>query len=441
MNNKEKFINTYENIIKPLREDYYKNKVKQGLVDNVFNKSLFIINLAPIIIAIFLCTFGQFTLKSTIITLLFLLISNIFISTIKKQYNIYESNYELEIRKMGFLSINQYEKNIKKFITGENGYYKEVLQNLISTNNFTKENIYNLKDLKGRTYIIRNNEQNNELYIINNNLKDLPTLTKLKYDNIRYYRLDKNNNRIILKTDMDEWYYEKENEIVFKNLIPNKSIASENVTKKEEYINDFKRYMSRIKNKDIIKNNENDKIKANNKSKAILLIILEIILILLLNLYIDYKLWLSIFYVIILIGINHYLQKYLQIKNNTMKSDKDYILYLNNNKDCQDKFAELKLALNIPNEVQKIYSDEGAEFLTWNNEGYFHLFLNLIYFDVIYLSVKIADVDYYKIEDNYCILKIKGKKYSFTKEAEDKFSKLLPNKEYNWVKGQTLINK
>lgn len=441
MNNKEKFINTYENIIKPLREDYYKNKVKQGLVDNVFNKSLFIINLAPIIIAIFLCTFGQFTLKSTIITLLFLLISNIFISTIKKQYNIYESNYELEIRKMGFLSINQYEKNIKKFITGENGYYKEVLQNLISTNNFTKENIYNLKDLKGRTYIIRNNEQNNELYIINNNLKDLPTLTKLKYDNIRYYRLDKNNNRIILKTDMDEWYYEKENEIVFKNLIPNKSIASENVTKKEEYINDFKRYMSRIKNKDIIKNNENDKIKANNKSKAILLIILEIILILLLNLYIDYKLWLSIFYVIILIGINHYLQKYLQIKNNTMKSDKDYILYLNNNKDCQDKFAELKLALNIPNEVQKIYSDEGAEFLAWNNEGYFHLFLNLIYFDVIYLSVKIADVDYYKIEDNYCILKIKGKKYSFTKEAEDKFSKLLPNKEYNWVKGQTLINK
>ena len=377
MNNKEKFINTYENIIKPLREDYYKNKVKQGLVDNVFNKSLFIINLAPIIIAIFLCTFGQFTLKSTIITLLFLLISNIFISTIKKQYNIYESNYELEIRKMGFLSINQYEKNIKKFITGENGYYKEVLQNLISTNNFTKENIYNLKDLKGRTYIIRNNEQNNELYIINNNLKDLPTLTKLKYDNIRYYRLDKNNNRIILKTDMDEWYYEKENEIVFKNLIPNKSIASENVTKKEEYINDFKRYMSRIKNKDIIKNNENDKIKANNKSKAILLIILEIILILLLNLYIDYKLWLSIFYVIILIGINHYLQKYLQIKNNTMKSDKDYILYLNNNKDCQDKFAELKLALNIPNEVQKIYSDEGAEFLAWNNEGYFHLFLNV----------------------------------------------------------------
>lgn len=441
MNNKEKFINTYENIIKPLREDYYKNKVKQGLVDNVFNKSLFIINLAPIIIAIFLCTFGQFTLKSTIIALLFLLISNIFISTIKKQYNIYESNYELEIRKMGFLSINQYEKNIKKFITGENGYYKEVLQNLISTNNFTKENIYNLKDLKGRTYIIRNNEQNNELYIINNNLKDLPTLTKLKYDNIRYYRLDKNNNRIILKTDMDEWYYEKENEIVFKNLIPNKSITSENVTKKEEYINDFKRYMSRIKNKDIIKNNENDKIKANNKSKAILLIILEIILILLLKLYIDYKLWLSIFYVIILIGINHYLLKYLQIKNNTMKSDKDYILYLNNNKDCQDKFAELKLALNIPNEVQKIYSDEGAEFLTWNNEGYFHLFLNLIYFDVIYLSVKIADVDYYKIEDNYCILKIKGKKYSFTKEAEDKFSKLLPNKEYNWVKGQTLINK
>ena len=67
MNNKEKFINTYENIIKPLREDYYKNKVKQGLVDNVFNKSLFIINLAPIIIAIFLCTLGQFTLKSTII--------------------------------------------------------------------------------------------------------------------------------------------------------------------------------------------------------------------------------------------------------------------------------------------------------------------------------------------------------------------------------------
>ena len=153
------------------------------------------------------------------------------------------------------------------------------------------------------------------------------------------------------------------------------------------------------------------------------------------TIYKEYHKVLNIIHIVLLVATNHYLLQYLQVKHIFIKDDNEYIKYLNNNKDCQDKFAELKLALNIPREIEKIYSDEGAEFLVWDNGGYFHLFLNLIYFDVIYISVKITDVDYYKEDNNLCELKIKGKNYYFTLDSIKVFSKLLPNKDYNWIKG------
>ena len=435
MNSKQNFIETYENKIKPLRENYYKNQVQAGLGDNIFNKSMIIINYIPLILSISLCLVGSFSIKSKIIAVIFLFTSSYILAFIKKKYNVYESKYEIEIRKLGFLSINQYEKNIAKFITGEKGYYAEVLQNLIDKNKITEDGTYHLKDLKGKTYLIYNNKEKDEIYIINNNLKELPRITKIKNSNIRYYRLDKINKRIILKTDLDEWYYEEENEKIFNTIIPEKRIENQKEFKIESYIADFEKIMKSIKDKDYIKQTENSKIKETNYKNISLLMTLMIIIIILSYIYIDYLTILNVFYIIVIISINVYLQKYLQVKNITIKNDNEYIKYLNNNKECQDYFSELKLALNIPKEIDKIYSDEGAEFLVWDNAGYFHLFLNLIYFNVIYISVKIEDVEYYKEEEDYCELRIKEKSYFFNKEAKKTFDKLLPNKDYNWIKG------
>ena len=261
MNNRERFISTYEEKIKPLRETYYKNKVTAGLGDNVFNKSMIIINFVPLILTILLCLVGSFTLKSKIVALIFLLISSYLLTVIKKRYNIAESKYELEIRKMGYLSISQYENNISKYITGPNGYYKEVLQIIIDKYKITEENTYHLKDLKDRTYILHDNKEKDEIYIINDNLKEIPRITRIKEGNIRYYRHDKDNKRIIFKTDLDEWYYAEDNKKVFDAVIPDKKIETKQEFNPNEYIADFERFMKKIKDKDLAKQDINSKTK------------------------------------------------------------------------------------------------------------------------------------------------------------------------------------
>lgn len=441
MSTKQDFIDTYEKKVKELRENYYKNKIKNGLGDNILIKSIIIINYLPLVLSIILCIVGKFSLKSKIVATIFLLISSYFLAIIKKKYNILESKYESTIRKMGFLSINQYEKNIAKYITGKNGYYDETLQKIITDNKIAEDKMFEVKDLKDRTYLLYDNKEKDELFIINNNLKDIPRLVKIKYSNIRYYRHDKLNNRIILKTDLDEWYYKEDSKTIFAKIMPDKKIETINSFKPDEYINDFEKYMKEIKEEDIIKKEENNKIKNNIKNKLLPLFLLLIIFMILSAIYKEYHKVLNIIHIVLLIATNHYLLQYLQVKNIFIKDDNEYIKYLNNNKDCQDKFAELKLALNIPREIEKIYSDEGAEFLVWDNGGYFHLFLNLIYFDVIYISVKITDVDYYKEDNNLCELKIKGKNYYFTLDSIKVFSKLLPNKDYNWIKGLQVAKK
>ena len=289
--------------------------------------------------------------------------------------------------------------------------------------------------------MLHDNKEKDEIYIINDNLKDLPRITKIKEGNIRYYRHDNRNNRIIFKTDLDEWYYIEDNEKIFDEIIPDKKIETKQEFKPNDYISDFERFMKVIKDKDYAKKDEHKKIKQQNKNNFFLILILIIILLVFSYLYKEFKMILNIIFIILLIAENKFFRTYLQVKNIGIRSDNEYVKYLNNNKDCQDKFTELKLALNIPKQVDKIYSDEGAEFLIWDNAGYFHLFLNLIYFNVIYISVKIEDIEYYKQEGKYCELKIKDQTYLFTSEAKKYFDKLLPNKDYNWIKGLNFTNK
>ena len=51
------------------------------------------------------------------------------------------------------------------------------------------------------------------------------------------------------------------------------------------------------------------------------------------------------------------------------------------------------------------------------------------------MVVKMSDVTYYKKEKNECIIKLKNRTLTFKPEAEIVFKKILPNKDYNWLKG------
>ena len=50
------------------------------------------------------------------------------------------------------------------------------------------------------------------------------------------------------------------------------------------------------------------------------------------------------------------------------------------------------------------------------------------------MAVKTSDVDYFKVEGNECIIKLKNQKLAFEKEAAKVFAKLLSSKDYNWLK-------
>ena len=441
MSKREKFIESYENDIKQLRKKYYKSIINEGLVNDKTSISYYLINYIPLFLSFLVSLMGHFSLISLIISVLLLVLASTVISFIKKLFNLNENMYLLEIMKLGYFSIEKYEEDLKKYVFGPDGYYKDILLKIINDYKITKENSYTIEDTRGNEYLLFNNSNKDEIYIINNNLKELPKVNKLKYSNIRYYRLDENNNRLILKTDLDELYYKKETEVAFDKIIKNKKIKDIADYNPEDYINDFERFVNRIKNKELRFSEDNEIKKGNYLKKVGLLIILELLLLVLSYFYEDYIVIIGIVHICILFGINYYLIKFFLIKNIYIKNDQEYIAYLNSNKDCLDKFKELKLALRIPKEIDKIYSDEGAEFLCWDNGGYFHLFLNLVYFNAIYISVKISDVDYYKLEDNMCIIKVKDKTYTFNKDSKKVFDKLLPNKDYEWIHGIINNNK
>ena len=93
------------------------------------------------------------------------------------------------------------------------------------------------------------------------------------------------------------------------------------------------------------------------------------------------------------------------VKEN-IKSDIQTIRELNNNPEYIHIFKELKYVLGINDNYDKVYTKEGAEYITWMANGYFHVFLNLIYFNSVYMAVKASDVKNYKVDNDTSNIKL-----------------------------------
>lgn len=435
MNNKrikhKRFIEKYEKNVKLYRKNYYKNIIKNNTSSKI--KVPFIsFYLIPLLIAIIILLVKEFTLTGYIISLGALIIANILIKLLSIALKLENKNkYLEEIKKQGFLTIEDYENKLKKYVTGPGGYYETLLNNL-KTKYEINENTKKIYGINGEEYYIWTNNKQDKIYLLNSKTNEHPQISVIKMANIRYFREDKIKRTIILITDIEDYYFKPDSIDILNELLRNKRFENIQSFDPEEHINDFEIFMHNRK-KQLSENNNNENEKLTNSIN--LLILFTIIIFLLYGLtYIltAYKTIIHIITIFFIILFNNSIRNIISYKKIT--TDDDWIKIINNDSECIERFNELKFALRIKDNYDKVYTKEGACYLTWVANGYFHVFLNLIYFNVVYMAIKTQDVTCYKTTNNTCEVKLKDKTLVFQKEAEHVFAKLLPNKDYNWLK-------
>lgn len=429
MKNK-RFITIYEREIKEYRDKYYKNIIFANQKTTYI--SPVITFLIPLLISCFILLLNNFSITSYIIAIISLIVINILIYLLYTS-KIDKNDYLETIRKYGYHSIEEYEKKLKKYITGPNGYYNNLLLDLkekYNINTTTKK----ITTINNEEYYIWSNKAKDKIYLLNTYSNQKPTIKTIQLSDIRYYRVDKNKN-IILKTN-NELYTLKPNTInIFYDLMKEKRLENIKKFDPETHINDYEIYMHKVK-KELNKDNLEKKIKYDESlQNSIYLLISIIILVLISNIIPKISNIINIINCLLIILLNISIINILNNKTKDIKkSDNEIIKELNSNPENIERFKELKYALGISDTYDKVYTKEGAEYLTWLANGYFHVFLNFIYFNSVYMAVKTKDVKYFKVTEDSCDVKLKDKTLEFTKDAQNVFNKLLHNKDYNWVK-------
>ncbi|MGN1371496.1 MAG: hypothetical protein ACI4XM_04410 [Candidatus Coprovivens sp.] len=427
------FINTYENEIKPYREKYYKDILKYSKDEKKY--PIISIYLIPIITSIVTLLITNFNITGYIISFIEIFIINYLIKIVLKYLKIEQNNEYLEIlKKKGYYSIEDYEKKLKSIITGPNGYYQKLLNELIEKYKIN-ETTRKVTTTSGEEYYYWTNTNRDKIMLLNTKYNKKPEIKAIHISNIRYYRIDNEKKSIIINTSTEIYSFKIESSKIFNEIIKEKKLENITAFNPATYIDDFEIYMHSIKSEDNKKNLENSQRITKSVNYIIIFSIIYLIISLLIFILKKYLLLLNILNVISICIISINLQIALSTNRKYNKTDTEYIKELNTNPECITRFEELKYVLGIKPTYDNVYTPEGVEYKTWLANGYFHVFLNLIYFNTVYMSVKISDVAYYKKEDNECIVKLKDKTLVFTSDSEEVFRKILPNKDYYWLKG------
>ncbi len=435
MKNKyKKFVDDYENRVKKYRDEYYKNIViNSSVYNNGINSSF--IYLGSFVVGFLILIFLDFSIISYIIAFVAMLILSVLIKFLIKLMKLdSDNNYLNEIRKLGFFSIDDYEKKLKSYVIGNGGYYENLLNELIKEYNIN-ETVRKISGINGEEYYIWTNQHQDKINLLNSKINVRPEVKSIKISAIRYYRLDNQRKMIVLKTDVEEMYFNESALPVFNEMIKMKKLENLITFNPEDYINDFELYMHGMKSSINNKIIQEKKILSSEISKLMIYLIAIGALIGLGYLFEDYKLIINIVSVGVVFLINRQIKMIINSKVTKAGTDDEYIKYFNSNQDCLEKFRELKYSLGISDSFDKVYTTEGACYLTWVANGYFHVFLNMVFFNVVYMAINTSDVLYYKVEGKECLLKLKDKTLAFTSDAAIVFAKVLPNKDYQWLKG------
>lgn len=424
----EKFIEDYENKIKDLRKDYYNNIYSYNVKSNDSLYIEILLNILPSLCAIILTIVNEFNIKyvtlSIIILLILTVVTNIYISRINKN----ENKYLKEIRKKGFLSIEDYENKIKEYLTGEDGLYNIKHEKLIKTYNINSKTPI-IEDLNKNRFYLTKDDDNLLILNIKNDIK--PEIEKIRINDINYFKLDRKKQVTIIKTNNEEKYFNKKSYDILKKYINAKKYSKLDYYNEEEYVDDYERYMYNIKKQINKTNNYNRELKHLYLTNIILLITFLCGFSILTNIKYMNNIFIIIYasiiieYILLEININ----EFLDLKTENTKASN----IIDEHPECIEKFNELKKSLDVPKKTDKIYSKD-KEYLVWIKENYFHIFLNKIDYKVFYISVKEKDITYYQ-KNNSCILNYKNKNITFDKEAYKTLKRIIPDSSINWLNG------
>ena len=429
----KKFISDYENEVKEARDAYYKNLVMNRESSNgMSTQFLYILGF---VVGTFVVFLGKFSLVSYLIGITFMLGVDALIVMLVKILKLEGTNTYLNvIRRLGYFSIDDYEKKLRRYVIGKGGYYEYLLGELVQTYNIN-ENVRKVVGINGEEFYIWANQHQDKINLLNSKTNVRPEVKSIRMASIRYYRIDMQRHMVVLKTDIEELYFTLQAAEVFNDLIKMKRLENLITFNPGDYINDFELYMHGMRNKVAKKEEDLKKKIIGYMSKIFFLVLILGAMIGIRFVLEDYAGFVNLLSLFLLFFLNHLFKEMLVLPRLKAKSEDDYIRYFERNQECLEKFGELKYALGISDSYDRVYTIEGACYLTWVANGYFHVFLNVIYFNVVYMAINLSDVIYYKAEGNECLLKLKDKTLSFTSAAQQVFAKILPNKDYEWLKG------
>ena len=423
MNDNDKaknFVETYENKLKYIR-DLYKRNMFNNLGNNYDHVLVSIFGTLSIIFTVLVLYILEFTMIGYFLSLITLLILTLVYSYFSVKLMNSKSRYLYAIRKRGYRSIEEYEDDISLYLSGPNGFYTSILEDLMKEHNIDeKTNV--ISDINDIEYYIW--KDNDTISILSKSTEELPKVRVYSLDNIRYYRVDMNNNYLVLKTSTDEYQFTLECSDLIKKLLPKKDFNNIKNYNPEEYINDFEIYMHSFK-KDI--DDKNDIYKdylINSLFLSISFLVAFIILGILNSTFSKFNIFIDLVSIVIVILLFNKLRKLIRYKI-LMYTDSDIVYEMNNDNDVINHFNELKVALKITDNYDTISSTGGYPYLVWVANDYLHLFLNVAYYNVVYIVIGLKNDIRYRVKKGETIIKLKDKTYHFEKEANIVFDKLL----------------
>ncbi len=429
---KSRFIKNYEKYVYEARKEYYENITIYNRGYSLKNIIMFLPYIVAIIGVFFLYINGG-SFRGFIISIVVVFVLNVAAFLLEKLFDVSDlSKYEMAIRRLGYFSIDSYERRLKLYVTGKFGYYTKLL-NDFKVKYQLDDHSKTIMDINGNSFYIFTDAKMDKIILLSNNTNIKPKLNIINYGSIRYYRVDQFKQMVILKTNNDEYYFKMNALPVFSELLKEKNFANLNTFNPEDYISDFQLYMHRVKRKLDDQRNVGKKASMTSLVQIITIFVLVILsypleaqldsysgIILLLR-------FVGIFFISIFMNILvHYFK-------GIFSNEGDYIKIINSDPKNIERFMELKNALGIQNDYDIIYSMAGAPYLTWYRNGYFHLFLDMIYFDVVYMVINPKTIEYFKTEKDQCIIKTEKMTLVFKRNAKKVLGKILPNKDYEWL--------
>ena len=419
MNNK--FVRIHENEIKYYRDNYYQNlTLKNNKYRHTFPVLTFLI---PLIISQLILIHYKFSISAYIISIALLVTINIlicFLFTLRVTKN----KYLEAIQKYGYRNIEEYEKKVKKNITGPEGYYHNILLDYIEK--------YNINSSTKRITTTKNEEyyiwtKKNKLYMLSTHSYKKPEIIAIPKENIRYYRIDETNQRVVLKTKENIFTFKEKYSNILDELLKEKNIENNQNIEPTTHINDYELYMHKNKKRinDRLKYHK-EKLEKNIYKTAyyIATIVILIILTLIIPRISNITNTINCLIIILLnISINKIL-KHITPK----KIDLNRLILTN--PEITTSFEELKHCLGVKKGYSSIYSIDNNEYIIWTSNKYIHLFQNTINYNCFYISVKKTDVKLLE-STSTCPVKFKNKKIEFKISTKKVINKLLRSETNN----------